>query len=188
MELFSNITRMTPEALKQHVRTVTDWPKPGVNFRDVTPLFQDPTCFRAIIDWLVGLAKDLSIDRVAGVDARGFILAGAVAYQMNLPLALVRKKGKLPAETIEETYDLEYGSATVEIHKDAAEGSRRLLLLDDLIATGGTLAASSRLFRRVGVGEIVMAAVIDLPELGGRRLLEEQGNAVHALLAFTEDE
>lgn len=174
--------------LKARVRTVRDWPKPTVNFRDVTTLFGDPDAFRAIIRALALECTRLRADRIAAVDARGFILGGAVAYETHLPFALVRKKGKLPHKTVAADYALEYGSATIEIHADACAPGDRVLIVDDLIATGGTLEAAAKLFRSLG-GEVVgVAAVIDLPELGGSARLRTHGLEVHTLCEFSETE
>lgn len=183
---------MTPDKLaaflKGRVRTVRDWPKPGVNFRDVTPLFQAPEVFRAIVDALADEAARRKIEVVAAVDARGFILGGALAYRLEKPFALVRKKGKLPFKTLAEDYVLEYGTASVEIHADACRPGDRVLIVDDLIATGGTLLAASKLFRTLGAEVAAVAAVIDLPELGGSSKLRVAGLPVRALCSFTETE
>src|SRR5258706_6463329 len=153
--------------LKARIRTVRDWPKALVNFRDVTTLFGDPDAFRAIVQASAPQSRRVRADRIAAVDARGFILGGAVAYDTHTPFALVRKKGKLPYKTVSADYALEYGSATIEIHADACVPGDRVLIVDDLIATGGTLLAAAKLFRSLG-GEVVgVAAVIHLPELGG---------------------
>ena len=174
--------------LKARVRTVRDWPKPPVNFRDVTTLFSDPEAFRVMVQAFADEARRLRADRIAAVDARGFILGGAVAYQTHKPFALVRKKGKLPFKTVAADYALEYGSATIEIHADACQPGERILIVDDLIATGGTLLAATKLFRQLG-GEVVgVAAVIDLPELGGSAKLRTAGPAVHTLCEFSETE
>lgn len=174
--------------LKSRIRTVRDWPKPGVNFRDVTTLFHDPEAFRATIDAFAEDCEKQAIDIIAAVDARGFILGGALAYKLGKPFALVRKKGKLPFKTVSEDYLLEYGSAAVEIHADACKAGDRILIVDDLIATGGTLLAATKLFR-VLQGEVVgVAGVIDLPELGGSRKLREAGLKVHALCEYSESE
>lgn len=174
--------------LKARVRTVRDWPKPKVNFRDVTTLFGDPEAFRAIVRALAAESIRLKSARIAAVDARGFILGGAVAYETHTPFALVRKKGKLPYKTVATDYALEYGSATIEIHADACQPGDRVIIVDDLIATGGTLEAAATLFRRLG-GEVVgVAAVIDLPELGGSARLRASGLAVHTLCEFSEHE
>ena len=174
--------------LKTRVRTVRDWPKPKVNFRDVTTLFGDPDSFRAIIQALAAECRRVHAQRIAAVDARGFILGGAVAYETHTPFALVRKKGKLPYKTISTDYALEYGSATIEIHADACAPGDRVLIVDDLIATGGTLLAAAQLFRLLGGIVVGVAAVIDLPELGGSAKLRADGLAVHTLCEFSETE
>ena len=174
--------------LKTRVRTVRDWPKPKVNFRDVTTLFADADAFRVMIEAFSAETERVRADRIAAVDARGFILGGAVAYATRRPFALVRKKGKLPFKTVAADYQLEYGSATIEIHADACRPGERVLIVDDLIATGGTLCAASQLFQQLG-GEVVsVAAVIDLPELGGSAKLRAAGLAVHTLCEFSETE
>jgi adenine phosphoribosyltransferase len=179
---------MDATGLKSRIRTVRDWPKPGINFRDVTTLFQDGEAFRATIDALADAVGPLRPDILAAVDARGFLLGGALAYKLGRPVALVRKKGKLPYRTIAEDYSLEYGAATIEVHADACRAGDRVVIVDDLIATGGTLLAAARLFRTLQ-GEVVgVAAVIDLPGLGGSRLLSENGLVVRTLFAFSEDE
>ncbi len=179
---------MDAATLKSKIRTVRGWPKPGVNFRDVTTLFQDAMAFRATIDLLTERLAGRTIDVVAAVDARGFILGGALAYKLGRPFALVRKKGKLPFKTVAADYALEYGTATIEVHADACRPGDRVLIVDDLIATGGTLLAAAKLFRALQ-GEVVgVAAVIDLPELGGSRRLTEAGLTVITLFAFGENE
>ena len=179
---------MDAAALKTRIRTVRGWPKPGVNFRDVTTLFQDATAFRATIDLLAAPLAGKFIDVVAAVDARGFILGGVLAYKLGRPFALVRKKGKLPFKTVAADYTLEYGKGTIEVHSDACRPGDRVLIVDDLIATGGTLLAAAQLFRGLG-GEVVgVTAVIDLPELGGSRRLAEAGLSVFTLCSFTEAE
>jgi adenine phosphoribosyltransferase len=174
--------------LKARVRTVRDWPKPKVNFRDVTTLFGDPDAFRAIVNALAAESRRLRAGRIAAVDARGFILGGAVAYETHTPFAVVRKKGKLPYKTVSADYALEYGSATIEIHADACAPGDRVLIVDDLIATGGTLLAAAGLFRLLGGVVVGVAAVIDLPELGGSARLRADGLAVHTLCEFSETE
>jgi adenine phosphoribosyltransferase len=174
--------------LKSRVRTVRGWPGPGVNFRDVTTLFHDPEAFHAMIEAFALDGGRLGAGLIAAVDARGFIIGGALAHRMGKPFVLVRKKGKLPYRTVSEDYALEYGAATIEIHADACRAGDRVLIVDDLIATGGTLLAAAKLFRRLG-GEVVgVAAAIDLPELGGSQRLREAGLAVHTLCAFGEAE
>lgn len=174
--------------LKARVRTVRDWPKPAVNFRDVTTLFSDPDAIRVMVEAFALDCTRLDVDMIAAVDARGFILGGALAYQLHRPFVPVRKKGKLPYKTIAQDYALEYGTATVEIHTDACQPGDRVLIIDDLIATGGTLLAAAKLFQAIG-GEVAgVAAVIDLPELGGSAKLRAAGFNVHALCAFNETE
>lgn len=174
--------------LKARIRTVRDWPKPGVNFRDVTTLFHDPEAFRVMVEAFSLDCIHQRIDLIAAIDARGFIVGGALAYQLHKPFVLVRKKGKLPFRTVSADYALEYGTATVEIHADACRPGDRILLVDDLIATGGTLLAATKLF--AGLGGVVagVAAIIDLTDLGGSRRLREAGVPVHALCEFTETE
>jgi adenine phosphoribosyltransferase len=174
--------------LKARVRTVRGWPKPGVNFRDVTPLFQHPATFRQIVAAFAQDCAQRRIDVIAAVDARGFIAGGALAYELGLPFALVRKKGKLPFKTLGEDYALEYGTAAIEVHADACRPGDRVLITDDLLATGGTLLAAGKLFRALGAEVVGVSAIIDLPELGGSRKLREAGYAVHALCAFNEVE
>lgn len=174
--------------LKTRVRTVRDWPKPRVNFRDVTTLFGAPDAFRAIVDALAIECRRARADRIAAVDARGFILGGAVAYATHTPFVLVRKQGKLPYRTVAADYALEYGSATIEIHADACAPGDRVMIVDDLIATGGTLLAAAGLFRSLGGVVAGVAAVIDLPELGGSAKLRAAGLAVHTLCEFSENE
>ena len=174
--------------LKARVRTVRDWPKLGVNFRDVTTLFNDPEAIRVMVEALSLDCTRLGVDLIAAVDARGFILGGALAYQMHKPFVPVRKKGKLPFQTISQDYALEYGTATVEIHTDAAKPGHRVLILDDLIATGGTLLAAAKLFENLGGVVAGMAAIIDLPELGGSQKLRDAGYQLHALCTFDETE
>jgi adenine phosphoribosyltransferase len=174
--------------LKSRIRTIRDWPKPGINFRDVTTLFQDAEAFRTTIDALAETIEPLQPEIVAAVDARGFLLGGALAFKLGKPVVLVRKKGKLPYKTVAEDYALEYGTATIEVHADACRPGDRIVIVDDLIATGGTLLAAARLFRALR-GEVVgVVAVIDLPELGGSRRLAENGLAVRTLFAFSEQE
>ena len=168
---------------KSHIRTVPDWPAPGVQFRDITPLLQDPRVFRVLIDAFVHryMHPALRPDVVAGLDARGFILGSVVAYELGLGFVPIRKKGKLPFTTVEETYELEYGSATVELHTDAVKPGQRVLLIDDLIATGGTMMAGKKLLEKLGAIVIEGAAIVDLPELGGSERIQGCGpETVHA--------
>jgi adenine phosphoribosyltransferase len=172
--------------LRNHIRTVPDWPAPGVQFRDITPLLQDAKVFRVLIDAFVHRYMDPSMrpDVVAGLDARGFIIGSVVAYELNIGFVPIRKKGKLPFTTVEETYELEYGSATVELHTDAVKAGDRVLLMDDLIATGGTMMAGKKLLERLGAHVMEGAAIVDLPELGGSDRLRESGLPLFTLLDF----
>jgi adenine phosphoribosyltransferase len=174
------------EYLKSHMRTVPDWPAPGVQFRDITPLLQDPRVFRVLIDAFVHryMAAGMRPDVVAGLDARGFILGAVIAYELGLGFVPIRKKGKLPFTTVEETYELEYGSATVELHTDAVKPGQRVLLIDDLIATGGTMMAGKKLLEKLGATVMEGAAIVDLPELGGSDKLRQGGLQLFTLVAF----
>ena len=172
--------------LRDHIRTVPDWPAPGVQFRDITPLLQDAKVFRILIDAFVHRYMDPAMrpDVVAGLDARGFILGAVVAYELNVGFVPVRKKGKLPFTTVEETYELEYGTATVELHTDAVKPGQRVLLIDDLIATGGTMMAGMKLLEKLGAEVIEGAAIVDLPELGGSHKLLSAGLPLFTLVNF----
>ncbi len=174
------------EYLRGHIRTVPNWPAPGVQFRDITPLLQNPKVFRVLIDAFVHRYMDPSLrpDVVAGLDARGFILGSVLAYELNVGFVPIRKKGKLPHTTVEETYELEYGSATVELHADAVTQGQRVLLVDDLIATGGTMLAGKRLLERLGAQVMEGAAIVDLPELGGSARLRAAGLPLFTLVEF----
>ena len=176
---------MSPaDYIRSHIRTVPDWPAPGVQFRDITPLLADPRVFRVLIDQFVHRYFDARPDAIAGLDARGFIIGAVVAYELNRGFVPIRKKGKLPFTTVEETYELEYGSATVEVHTDAVRPGDRVVLIDDLIATGGTMMAGRRLLERMGAQVIEGAAIVDLPELGGSQRLRATGLDVFTLVAF----
>ena len=173
--------------LRAHIRTVPDWPSPGVQFRDITTLLQDAKVFRVLIDAFVHRYMDPAMrpSVVAGLDARGFILGAVVAYELNVGFVPIRKKGKLPFATVEETYELEYGSATVELHTDAVGPGDKVLLMDDLIATGGTMMAGCKLLERLGATVMEGAAIVDLPELGGSRKLREAGLPIFTLVDFS---
>lgn len=172
------------KTVKDYIRTIVDFPHEGILFRDVTTLFADPRGFRMCIDQLLAPYAGMRIDKVVGLEARGFILGGAVAHQLSTGFVPIRKKGKLPGQTIAQAYMLEYGEAVVEVHDDAIQPFDKVLLVDDLLATGGTAEAGIRLVERLG-GEIVGCAfVVDLPDLGGRKRLEAMGMEVHALCAF----
>ncbi len=172
--------------LRDHIRTVPNWPAPGVQFRDITPLLQDAKVFRVLIDAFIHRYMDPAMrpDVVAGLDARGFILGSVVAYELNVGFVPIRKKGKLPFTTVEETYELEYGSATVELHTDAVKPGQRVLLIDDLIATGGTMMAGKKLLEKLGATVMEGAAIVDLPELGGSEKLRQAGLRLFTLVDF----
>lgn len=172
------------DILRARIRTLPDWPAPGVLFRDITPLLSNPRTFRLLIDQFVHRYLDAGATTVAGLDARGFIIGSVLAYELNLGFIPIRKKGKLPFDTLEETYALEYGSATVEIHTDAAKPGDRVVLIDDLIATGGTMLAGVKLLQRLGAEVIEAAAIVDLPALGGSQRLRDSGLTLFTLLAF----
>ena len=176
----------TSAYLKSHIRTVPGWPAPGVQFRDITPLLQNPKVFRVLIDAFVHRYMDAERKPtvVAGLDARGFIIGSVVAYELGLGFVPIRKKGKLPFTTIEETYELEYGSATVELHTDAVKAGDKVLLIDDLIATGGTMMAGKKLLEKLGAEVIEGAAIVALPELGGLKRLQSTQLPLFTLVEF----
>lgn len=172
------------ENLKRLIRTIPDYPKPGIMFRDITTLLGDSQGFKAAVAQLAEPYRTMPVDAVAGIEARGFILGGAVADRLGCGFVPIRKKGKLPWKTIGQQYTLEYGVDQIEVHEDAIRTGQRILIVDDLIATGGTAEAAAKLIKRTG-GEIIGAAfVIDLPELKGKTLLEALGIKVHTLIAF----
>lgn len=175
---------LDPHYIKDRIRTVPNWPAPGVMFRDITPLLKDPRTLRVLVDLFVHRYMGQGLDLVAGIDARGFILGAIVAYELNLGFVPIRKKGKLPYATVAEEYELEYGSATVELHADACKPGDRVLLIDDLVATGGTMIAGARLIERLGGIVLEAAAIVDLPELGGSARLREAGIPLHVLATF----
>lgn len=158
--------------LKDYVRSIPDFPEKGIIFRDVTTVLQDPEGLKLAIDSMQNKLKDIDFDIILGAESRGFIFGAPIAYNLNKSFVPVRKKGKLPCETIEESYDLEYGKATLEIHKDAIKPGQKVVIVDDLIATGGTLEAIIKLVERLG-GEVVkISCLIELPELNGREKLK----------------
>ncbi len=170
--------------IKSLIRTIPDFPKPGVMFRDITTLLKHTEGFRSTIDQLVGKYRGVNIDKVAGIESRGFIIGAALAYQLKAGFVPIRKKGKLPGENFGHDYELEYGTDRLEIHTDAIQKGEKVLLVDDLIATGGTAEATVKLIGKTG-GQIVGCAfVIDLPDLGGRKRLEKLGHGVVALCEF----
>ncbi len=170
--------------LKSVIRSIPDHPKPGILFRDITTLLTDARGFRRAVDEMVQPLAGKKIDKVAGVEARGFILGGAVAHQLSVGFVPVRKKGNLPFTTLSETYELEYGVDEIEIHTDAVAPDDRLLLVDDLIATGGTAIAAVKLLERAGGVVDLCSFVVDLPDLGGAQKLRAMGKSVASLIEF----
>lgn len=172
------------KTVKDYIRTIVDFPHEGIMFRDVTTLFADPRGFRMCIDQLLAPYAGMRIDKVVGLEARGFILGGAVAHQLSCGFVPIRKKGKLPGQTLSQAYALEYGEAIVEIHEDALQAGETVLIVDDLLATGGTAEAGIKLVQRLGAKVVGCAFVVDLPELGGKRKLEALGMEVHRICDF----
>lgn len=172
------------KTVADYIRPIVDFPHEGIIFRDVTTLFSDPRGFRMAVDQMLHPYAGTPIDCVVGLEARGFILGGAIAHQLSVGFVPIRKKGKLPGTTISEAYTLEYGEAVVEVHDDAIQAGDRVLLIDDLLATGGTAEAGIKLVERLGGNIVGCAFVVDLPELGGRKKLEKMGMDVHVLCEF----
>ena len=173
--------------IKSRIRTVPHYPKKGVMFRDITTLLKDPVGLRVTINEFVNRYTGVKIDKIAGIESRGFIIGSALAFQLGVGFVPIRKKGKLPAETVGHDYQLEYGTDRIEMHVDAVTKGDRVLLADDLIATGGTAEAAVKLIETMG-GEIVECCfVIDLPDLGGRKRLEKHGHQVFTLCEFEGD-
>ena len=170
--------------LAASIRSIADYPKPGIIFRDITTLLGNPRAFRRAVDELVQPYAGLKVDKIAGMEARGFILGGAVAHQLSAGFVLIRKKGKLPHETVRIAYSLEYGVDEMEMHRDAVQPGEKVILVDDLIATGGTAVGATKLLRQIGAEVVGACFVIDLPDLGGRKKLEELGVDVHTLVEF----
>ncbi len=173
--------------IKSRIRTIPHYPKPNIMFRDITSLLKDPIGLRITIDELVRRYADMEIDKVIGIEARGFIVGAPLAYALGKGFVPIRKKGKLPAETIGHDYELEYGTDRIEIHVDAITPGERVLLVDDLIATGGTAEAATRLIEKIGGKIVECCFVIDLPDIGGRKRLEKHGYSVFALCEFEGD-
>ena len=172
------------KTVKDYIRTIVDFPHEGIMFRDVTTLFADPRGFRMAIDQMLHPYAGQRIDKVVGLEARGFIIGGAIAHQLGTGFVPIRKKGKLPGTTISQEYTLEYGEAIVEIHDDAITPGETVLVIDDLLATGGTAEAGIKLLERLGATIVGCAFIIDLPELGGCEKLTQMGMEVHALCEF----
>ncbi len=173
--------------LKSKIRTIPDWPKKGIMFRDITTLLRDGPAFKHLIELLVKRYKDTKIDVVAGIEARGFITGGILAEKLGIGFIPIRKKGKLPGETTSYTYEKEYGPDTIEIHTDAVKEGDKVLMVDDLLATGGTCIAACELIKKLGGNIIECSFIVDLPDLGGKKLLEEQGYKVFNLVEFEGD-
>lgn len=174
-------------SVQDYIRTIPDFPKPGIQFRDVTTLFADPRGLRIAVDQLLDPYAGQPIDVVVGLEARGFILGGAIAHQLSTGFVPIRKAGKLPGATLSESYTLEYGEAVMEIHDDAITAGQKVLIVDDLLATGGTAEAAIKLLERLGADIVGTAFIIDLPDLGGRAKLEGMGMDIHTLCAFEGD-
>ena len=170
--------------LEAAIRTIPDYPKPGILFRDITTLLNQPRAFRRAVDELVHPYAGTGIEQVAGIEARGFILGGAVAHQLSAGFVPIRKKGKLPWKTVSMDYELEYGTDTIEMHQDAIRPGQKTILVDDLIATGGTAEGSIKLLRALGADIVAACFVIDLPDLGGTDKIEAMGVPVRTLVAF----
>jgi len=173
--------------IKSRIRTVPHYPKKGVMFRDITTLLKDPVGFRITINEFVNRYTGIKIDKVAGIESRGFIIGSPLAFQLGVGFVPIRKKGKLPAETIGHDYELEYGTDRIEMHVDAVAKGDRVLLADDLIATGGTAEAAVKLIEIMGGKIVECCFVIELPDLGGRKRLEKHGQKVFALCEFEGD-
>ena len=172
------------KSVKDYIRTIVDFPHEGIMFRDVTTLFADPRGFRMCIDQMLHPYAGQPIDKVVGLEARGFILGGAIAHQLGTGFVPVRKKGKLPGTTISQDYKLEYGEAIVEIHDDAIEAGERILVVDAVLATGGTAEAGIKLIERLGGDIVGCSFIVDLPELGGREKLQSMNMDVQVLCEF----
>ena len=178
------MNRSTTDILRDAIRTIPDYPKPGILFRDITTLLGNARAFRRAVDELVQPFAGGKVDQVAGIEARGFILGGAVAHQLSSGFVPIRKKGKLPHATVSIAYSLEYGVDEMEVHKDAIQPGQTVILIDDLIATGGTAVAAAKLLQGLGANVVAACFVIDLPDLGGRAKLEAAGVPVRTLLSF----
>ena len=171
-------------SIKSHIRTIKNYPIKGVMFRDITTLLINSGAFRAAIDEFVNRYKDIKIDKIVAIESRGFIIAAPLAYLLNVGLVLIRKPGKLPSKTIDQDYELEYGTDRIEVHTDAINKGDKVLIVDDLIATGGTAEATVKLVKKMH-GEIIECCfVIDLPDIGGRARLENMGQKVFTLCEF----
>lgn len=175
--------------IKSRIRTIPDHPKKGIMFRDITTLIKDPVGFRLVIDGMTQryLSKEHEFDVIAGIEARGFIIGGALSYTLGKGFIPIRKLGKLPGETVQHEYELEYGTDTVEVHRDAFEPGSRVLLVDDLLATGGTALAAAALVEKLGGTVSEMAFIVNLPDVGGEKALKEKGHSLFCLTQFEGD-
>lgn len=170
--------------IKSKIRNIPDFPKEGIIFRDITTLIGDPEGLQIVIDEMVKRYASMDIDVVVGLEARGFILGGALAYKINKGFIPIRKKGKLPFETVSHEYELEYGTDTVEIHTDAIKKGDKVLIVDDLLATGGTSLAGAKLVEKLGGSVVELTFIVDLPDVGGRKKIEEAGYSMFFLCEF----
>jgi len=175
------------DIIKQKIRTVPHWPKKGIMFRDITSLMQDTEGLNHMVDILVERYADMNIDYVAGIEARGFITGGILAEKLKVGFIPIRKKGKLPPDVVGEEYDLEYGTDTIEIRKGSVTKGDKILLVDDLIATGGTAMAACNLLNKLGANIVEASFIIDLPDVGGRKKLEDAGYKVFYMVEFEGD-
>lgn len=175
------------DELRAAIRAIPDYPKPGIVFRDITTLLQDARAFRRAVDALVHPYIGTGLDQVAGIEARGFILGGAIAHQLTSGFVSIRKKGKLPRETVRIAYSLEYGIDEMEMHRDALQPGEKVVIVNDLIATGGTAEAAVKLCQEIGADVVAACFVIDLPDLGGRKKIEALGVPVRTLIEFEGD-
>ena len=172
------------EAIKSKIRTIPHWPKQGIMFRDITTLLKDPEGFQSVMDAFEKRYKNVDFDVIAGIESRGFIIGAALADRLKKGFVPIRKKGKLPAATERVEYDLEYGKDTIEVHKDAILKGHKVLLVDDLLATGGTMNAAIKLVEKLGAKVVECAFIIDLPEVGGRKKLRDKGHKTFHLVEF----
>ena len=170
--------------LKNYIRSIPDYPKKGILFRDITTLIKDAQAFKYTVDKMVEMTTNLNFDRVVAVESRGFIFASAVAYKLSKSLILIRKKNKLPADSYSEDFELEYGKSTIEIHKDSIQKNERVIIIDDLIATGGTAEAAAKLVEKSGGEVCAFIFVINLFDIGGKKFLEKKGYKAFGLLDF----
>ncbi len=170
--------------LKKHIRSIPDYPKKGILFRDITTLIKDAEAFKYTNDKIIEISKKLDFDKVAAIESRGFVFASTVSYLLNKPFILLRKKNKLPAETHSIDFELEYGKATIEVHKDSIENNERVLIIDDLIATGGTAEAAAKLVELSGGKVAGFIFVINLFDLPGNKLLKDKGYFTESLIEF----